>query len=35
MKRLTVLAIIAAFVAVIAGCATDEYGNPQPMTDAQ
>jgi outer membrane protein OmpA-like peptidoglycan-associated protein len=35
MKRLTVLAVIAAFVAVTTGCATDEYGNPRPMTDAE
>jgi outer membrane protein OmpA-like peptidoglycan-associated protein len=35
MKRLTVLAVVAAFVAVSAGCATDEYGNRRPMTDAE
>ncbi len=35
MKRLTVFAVIAAFAAVTTGCATDEYGNPRPMTDAQ
>ena len=35
MKRLTVLAIITAFVAVIAGCATAEYGKPRPITDAE
>jgi outer membrane protein OmpA-like peptidoglycan-associated protein len=35
MKRLTGFAIIAAFVAVIAGCATAEYGKPRPITDAE
>ena len=35
MKRLTVLILIAAFAAVSTGCATDEYGNRRPMTDAQ
>lgn len=35
MKRLTIFALIAAFAAVTVGCATDEYGNPRPMTDAQ
>jgi len=35
MKRFTVFAIIAALVAVTAGCATDEYGNRLPMTDAE
>jgi len=35
MKRLTIITLIAAFAAVTTGCATDEYGNRQPMTDAQ
>lgn len=35
MTRLTVLVIIAAFAAVTSGCATDEYGNRLPMSDAQ
>ncbi|MGA9033643.1 MAG: OmpA family protein [Sulfuricaulis sp.] len=35
MKRFTVFAIIAAFVAVIAGCATAENGKPRPITDAE
>lgn len=35
MKRLTVFTLIAVFAAVTAGCATDEYGNPRPMTDAE
>jgi outer membrane protein OmpA-like peptidoglycan-associated protein len=35
MKRLTIITLIAAFAAVTSGCATDEYGNPRPMTDAQ
>lgn len=35
MKRLTVFILIAAFAAVTTGCATDEYGNRRPMTDAQ
>jgi len=35
MKRLTIITLIAAFAAVTTGCATDEYGNPRPMTDAQ
>lgn len=35
MKRLTVLAVIAAFVAVIVGCATAENGKPRPITDAE
>jgi len=35
MKRIIVYFIAAAFTAVITGCATDEYGNPRPMTDAQ
>jgi outer membrane protein OmpA-like peptidoglycan-associated protein len=35
MKRLTVFTLIAVFAAVTTGCATDEYGNPRPMTDAE
>ena len=35
MKRIATLTLIAAFAAVSTGCATDEYGNPRPMTDAQ
>jgi outer membrane protein OmpA-like peptidoglycan-associated protein len=35
MKRLTVFVLIAAFAAAATGCATDEYGNRRPMTDAQ
>jgi len=35
MKRLAIFTLIIAFAAVTAGCATDEYGNPRPMTDAQ
>ena len=35
MKRLSILATVAAFAAFTAGCATDEYGNRRPMTDAQ
>ena len=35
MKRLTIITLIAAFAAVTTGCATDEYGNRLPMTDAQ
>lgn len=35
MKRLTVYSLIAAFAVVTAGCATDEYGNRRPMSDAQ
>ncbi|MHB8534110.1 MAG: OmpA family protein [Sulfuricaulis sp.] len=35
MKRLTVITLIATFVTVSAGCATDEYGNRLPMSDAQ
>ena len=35
MKRAIVYFIAAVFTTVITGCATDEYGNPRPMTDAQ
>lgn len=35
MKRFTVFVIIAAIAAVSTGCATDEYGNRLPMTDAE
>ncbi len=35
MKRIIVYFIAAAFTAVITGCATDEYGNRRPMTDAE
>ncbi len=35
MKRLTIFTLIAVFAAVTTGCATDEYGNPRPMTDAE
>ena len=35
MKRLTIFILIAAIAAVSAGCATDEYGNQLPMTDAE
>ena len=35
MKRFTVFTLIAAFAAVTSGCATDEFGNPRPMSDAQ
>lgn len=35
MKRLTVLATIVAFTAAASGCATDEYGNRLPMSDAE
>ena len=35
MKRLTIFTFIAVFAAVTTGCATDEYGNPLPMTDAE
>jgi len=35
MKRLTIFTLIAVFAAVTTGCATDEYGNPLPMTDAE
>src|SRR5512146_717073 len=35
MKRLTIITLIAALAVVTTGCATDEYGNRLPMTDAQ
>jgi outer membrane protein OmpA-like peptidoglycan-associated protein len=35
MKRLSILITIVAFAAFTAGCATDEYGNRRPMSDAQ
>jgi outer membrane protein OmpA-like peptidoglycan-associated protein len=35
MKRLAIFTLIIALTAVTAGCATDEYGNPLPMTDAE
>jgi outer membrane protein OmpA-like peptidoglycan-associated protein len=35
MKRFTVFTLIAAFAAVTSGCATDEFGNPRPMSDTQ
>lgn len=35
MKRVIIYFIVAAFTAVITGCATDEYGNRRPMTDAE
>lgn len=35
MKRLMIFILIAAIAAVSAGCATDEYGNRLPMTDAE
>lgn len=35
MKRLTIFILIAALAAVTTGCATDEYGNRLPMSDAQ
>jgi outer membrane protein OmpA-like peptidoglycan-associated protein len=35
MKRLTVFVLIAAFAAAATGCATDEYGNRLPMSDAE
>ena len=35
MKRLAILTLTIAFAAVTTGCATDEYGNRRPMTDAQ
>ncbi len=35
MKRLIVLATILVFTTVINGCATDEYGNRLPMSDAE
>lgn len=35
MKRFIVLTMIATFTVFASGCATDEYGNRRPMTDAQ
>jgi outer membrane protein OmpA-like peptidoglycan-associated protein len=35
MKRLAIFTLIIALTAVTTGCATDEYGNPLPMTDAE
>ncbi|MEK7717682.1 MAG: OmpA family protein [Pseudomonadota bacterium] len=35
MKRLTIFSLIAVFAAAATGCATDEYGNRRPMTDAE
>lgn len=35
MKHLTIFILIAALAAVTTGCATDEYGNRLPMSDAQ
>jgi outer membrane protein OmpA-like peptidoglycan-associated protein len=35
MKRFGIYTIIAAFAVFATGCATDEYGNRRPMTDAQ
>jgi outer membrane protein OmpA-like peptidoglycan-associated protein len=35
MKCLTVLVIVAVFATVTSGCATDEYGNRLPMSDAE
>lgn len=35
MKRITVFATIVAFAVFTAGCATDEYGNRRPMTEAE
>lgn len=35
MTRLTVLVIIIAVAAVTSSCATDEYGNRLPMSDAE
>jgi outer membrane protein OmpA-like peptidoglycan-associated protein len=35
MRRLSIITLIAAFAAVTTGCATDEYGNPRPMSDAE
>ena len=35
MKRIIIYFIATAFTAVITGCATDEYGNRRPMTDAE
>jgi outer membrane protein OmpA-like peptidoglycan-associated protein len=35
MKRFSVFSCITAFAVFTAGCATDEYGNRRPMTDAE
>ncbi len=35
MKRFGIYTIIVAFAVVSTGCATDEYGNPRPMTDTE
>ncbi|BAV34876.1 flagellar motor protein MotB [Sulfuricaulis limicola] len=35
MKRFGIYTIIAAFAVFSVGCATDEYGNRRPMTDAE
>lgn len=35
MKRFGIYTIIAAFTIFSTGCATDEYGNRRPMTDAE
>ena len=35
MKRVIVYFIATAFAAVITGCATDEYGNRRPLTEAE
>ena len=35
MKRFAIFILIAVFATVTAGCATDEYGNRLPMSDAQ
>ncbi|GAB4513662.1 MAG: OmpA family protein [Sulfuricaulis sp.] len=35
MKRFIVFMVAATFTVFITGCATDEYGNRRPMTDAE
>jgi outer membrane protein OmpA-like peptidoglycan-associated protein len=35
MKRFGIYTIVAVFAVFSAGCATDEYGNRRPMTDAE
>lgn len=35
MKRFGIYTIIAAFAVFSTGCATDEYGNRRPLTDAE
>ena len=35
MKRFIVYVVAAMFTVFITGCATDEYGNRRPMTDAE